>query len=125
MAWIPSGGQADVDAFANADVDGLLFPKVESVDQVSRIVAAVDASGGLDLSMWLMIEMPVGVLDVRSVAASSVRVECLVMGARDLIKELRARHTESRSNLNAALLQCALAARSIGVDVVDGGVDIR
>jgi citrate lyase subunit beta/citryl-CoA lyase len=67
-----------------------------------------------------MIETPKGVLDVREVAAASGRVHCLVMGTSDLVKELRASHTPSRSNLAYALQHCVLAAREAGVDVLDG-----
>ena len=42
------------------------------------------------------------------------------MGTSDLVKELRARHTPSRSNLNFALQHCVLAARTAGVDILDG-----
>lgn len=82
-AW----GAEDVDAFAGRGVDALLFPKVESPGQVSDIVAAVDAAGGGDVPLWLMIETPLGVLDVRAVAMSSSRVHCLVMGTSDLVKD--------------------------------------
>ena len=115
-AW----GAEDVDAFAGLGVDALLFPKVESPGQVSDIVAAVDAAGGGDVPLWLMIETPLGVLDVRAVAMSSSRVHCLVMGTSDLVKELRSRHTESRSNLDYALQHCVMVARSTGLDILDG-----
>ena len=38
----------------------------------------------------------------------------------DLVKELRAEHTPTRSNLAFPLQQCVLAAREAGVDVLDG-----
>ena len=84
------------------------------------IVAAVDAAGGGQIPLWLMIETPLGVLDVRAVATSSSRVQCLVMGTSDLVKELRSRHIESRSNLDYALQHCVLAAREAGLDALDG-----
>ena len=113
-------GADDVATFARLAVDALLFPKVESAAQVAGIVEAVDAAGGADVPVWLMIETPVGVLDVRAVANASERVGCLVMGTSDLVKELRARHTESRNNLAYALQQCVLVARAAGLDILDG-----
>ena len=113
-------GAADVAAFASLGVDALLFPKVESRAQVRDIVAAVDTAGGGQIPLWLMIETPLGVLDVRAVAMSSSRVQCLVMGTSDLVKELRSRHTESRSNLDYALQHCVMVARSTGLDILDG-----
>lgn len=113
-------GREDVAMAAKLPVSALLFPKVESAEQVLQILAEVDAAGGHALKLWLMIETPAGVLDVREVAGSSPRVECLVMGTSDLVKELRARHTPERHNLNFALQSCVLAARSVGLDILDG-----
>jgi citrate lyase subunit beta/citryl-CoA lyase len=113
-------GARDVAAMAPLQVDGLLFPKVESITQLKAIETAVDSAGGRELPLWLMIETPRGVLDVRSLAAASSRVGCLVMGTSDLVKELRAQHTEDRQNLAFALQQCVLAAREAGLDILDG-----
>jgi citrate lyase subunit beta/citryl-CoA lyase len=113
-------GKDDLAVAATLPVHALLFPKVESAAQVAEIVAAVDASGGSHLPIWVMIETPKGVLDVREVASASERVQCLIMGTSDLVKELRAEHTPTRSNLAFALQHCVLAAREAGVDVLDG-----
>jgi citrate lyase subunit beta/citryl-CoA lyase len=113
-------GHDDVAAAVGLPVDAVLFPKVETSEQVATIIDALDAAGGNALPVWLMIETPAGVLNAREVAGASPRVGCLVMGTSDLVKELRARHTPSRSNLNFALQHSVLAARSAGVDILDG-----
>jgi citrate lyase subunit beta/citryl-CoA lyase len=113
-------GNDDLSTAAPLAVDGLLFPKVESAGQVREIETAVDVAGGGSLPLWLMIETPRGVLDVREVVAASSRIQVLVMGTSDLIKEMRATHTESRQNLSFALQHCLLAARANGVDILDG-----
>ncbi len=113
-------GAEDLAVAARLPVDALLFPRVESAAQVQATELAVDAAGGGHLPLWLMIETPRGVLDVREVATASARVGCLVMGTSDLVKELRARHTDSRANLAFALQSCLLAARLAGIDALDG-----
>jgi citrate lyase subunit beta/citryl-CoA lyase len=113
-------GLDDLAAATNLPIDALLFPKVESAAQVREIEASVDQAGGSELPLWLMIETPLGVLDVREVATSSSRIACLVMGTSDLVKELRATHIESRQNLAVALQHCVLVARATGVDILDG-----
>jgi citrate lyase subunit beta/citryl-CoA lyase len=115
-AW----GADDLSAIAPLGADALLFPKVESAAQVAAIEEAVNGAGAQDTPLWLMIETPLGVLDVRGIAGASPRVGCLVMGTSDLVKELRATHTESRANLYYALQHCVLAARASGVDILDG-----
>ena len=113
-------GTEDVAAVAGLPLDGLLFPKVETVAQVDAIVAAVDAAGGASLPLWIMVETPLAVLDVRTLTARSDRIAVLVMGTSDLVKELRAQHTEERHNLGLALQHCVLVARACGIDVLDG-----
>ena len=113
-------GEADVAAFAGTPIDALLFPKVESVAQVERILQVTAAHGCGALPLWFMIETPLGVLDVRAIAAHSPRLAVLVMGTSDLVKELRASHTPDRGNLAFALQRCLIVARALGLDILDG-----
>ncbi len=113
-------GAADVAAVAGLPVDGVLFPKVETTAQIDAITAAMDAAGAGALPLWFMVETPLAVLDLRSLAVHCPRLAVLVMGTSDLVKELRARHTESRHNLALALQHCVLVARAFGLDVLDG-----
>lgn len=113
-------GTDDLAMAAQLPVDALVFPKVESATQVEEIQAAVDRAGGAEIPLWLMIETPTGVLDVRELVAASERIRVLVMGTSDLVKELRATHTDTRHNLSLALQHCLLVARSAGVDILDG-----
>ncbi|MCZ6642577.1 MAG: CoA ester lyase [Gammaproteobacteria bacterium] len=113
-------GADDVAAIASLSVNALLFPKIESLGQIKTILQAVDGAGGSHLPVWLMVETPRGILNIEALAGGSDRIQALVMGTSDLVKELRARHTESRNNLAYALQRCVLAARGIGLDILDG-----
>lgn len=116
-------GRDDLDAFAgskvSAMISALVFPKIENMDQIDAIVLELDRRGAHGLKLWIMIETPTGVLDARMLARHP-RVEALVMGTSDLVKELRATHTVSRSNLDYALQYCVLAARAAGKVILDG-----
>ena len=116
-------GRDDLDAFAgvkvSANVSALVLPKIENLDQIDAIAFELDRRGARRLKLWIMIETPTGVLDARQLARHP-RVEALVMGTSDLVKELRATHTVSRSNLDYALQYCVLAARAAGKVILDG-----
>ena len=116
-------GRDDLDAFvggkASPNVCALVFPKIENTDQIDAITLELDRRGARRLKLWIMIETPTGVLDARKLARHP-RVEALVMGTSDLVKELRASHTVSRSNLDYALQYCVLAARAAGKVILDG-----
>jgi citrate lyase subunit beta / citryl-CoA lyase len=115
----PWGGD-DVAAVAALPVQGLLFPKVETTAQIDAIVAATERAGAGRVPLWFMVETPQAVLDLQRLAGYCERLAVLVMGTSDLVMTLRARHTESRSNIALALQQCILVARASGLDALDG-----
>jgi citrate lyase subunit beta/citryl-CoA lyase len=112
-------GAADIAAFAAMPISAMLFPKIESLAQVEAIVALLDEHGGNALPVWLMVETPAGILDLESFAGHP-RVQALVMGTSDLVKELRASHTPARHNLEYALQHCVMVARRFDKDILDG-----
>ena len=113
-------GKEDM-AFAVAlKPEAILFPKVSSAEQLVDLVERIDDLGGTDLPVWVMIETPQSILNVESIAGASQRISAIVLGTSDLVKELRARHTPGRENLSFALQRCVLAARTAGIDVLDG-----
>ena len=81
-------GLDDLQAFAKAPIAALLFPKIETTAQIDAIATALVALDSA-LALWIMIETPTAVLDLRDLARDE-RVACLVMGTSDLVKELRA-----------------------------------
>ena len=107
----------DVAALAARPIDGLLFPKVETSDQVRQLRACIDEFAPAK-PLWIMIETPLGVRNVEDLAA--LDVEALVMGTSDLVKALRGRHTDDRTSVMYALSRCILAARLAGKDILDG-----
>jgi citrate lyase subunit beta/citryl-CoA lyase len=111
-------GRDDLKAFANAPIDGLLFPKIERTDQVTAIKSLLAASNST-LPLWLMIETPTAVLRLEEFGGDD-QVAALVMGTSDLVKELRGQHTSSRHNIAFALQRCVLTARMLGKEIFDG-----
>lgn len=104
-------GAADLAAFADhPGVDGLLLPKVNGPEDL-------DLPG--DKPLWAMMETPMGVLNAAAIAAHP-RLQGLVMGTNDLLKDLGARYRPDRAGLAVALGQCLLAARAQGRLILDG-----
>ncbi len=100
--------------------EAILFPKVDSDAQVVDLVGYLDSVGGTNIPVWLMIETPQSILNVEAIAIASHRINALVLGTSDLVKELHARHTPGRENLSFALQRCVVAARAARVAVIDG-----
>ena len=114
-------GTDDLAMVAKSAAHAILIPKVESAKMVDeaekRLVAA---SAPASLSIWCMVETPLGVLHAEEIAASSGRVECLVMGTSDLANDLHAAHSRERLSMLTSLELCLLVARAFGLVILDG-----
>lgn len=114
-------GHADLVFAATSGAHAVLLPKVESGDTVRQALRILDANGAPEeMAIWCMIESPIAVLDVRSIASASPRLACLVMGTSDLAKDLHCLHTPDRLPMITALGLCLLAARAYGLAILDG-----
>ena len=112
---------ADVAAIAAAGPDAIVVPKIDSVDDVRAIEAALERAGAPDhTAIWAMVETPVAMLHAEEIARCSERLAVLVMGTNDLAKELRASHVPGRQPLLTGLGLCLLAARAAGKVILDG-----
>ncbi len=114
-------GYDDIVAAAGFGADAILLPKVESAGAVHQAETILEASGAPQaLSVWCMMETPLGMLHAEEIAEASRRVGALVMGTSDLAKDLYATHTRDRLPMITALGLCMLAARAAGVAILDG-----
>ena len=113
-------GAEDVAAAATSGADAVVIPKVDShayLDEVERHLDVAGAPAGLRI--WAMIETPTALLDIRSIAHHS-RVNVLVMGTNDLIKELRTAALSDRSPLIPHLATALVGAREADKVILDG-----
>lgn len=113
-------GHDDIQAVANVGADAILFPNIESREDVLRAKQLLDDAGGSHVPMMVMIESPLAVLNAKEIAAASDRVICMVMATSDLISQLHARVTHERSAILTSLSLVILAARAYGKGVIDG-----
>lgn len=118
-------GADDLAAAASLTPDAILLPKV---DGPKDVLAADDMLDSLDadpaIKLWTMIETPKGVLNLGPIAElgrdPAARLDCLVAGTNDLVKETGVRMTPDRQWLLPWLMQIVLAARAGGIDALDG-----
>lgn len=111
----------DLVAAAQAGPDAVVVPKVNSAEEVGRLVDALEKAGAPDhTKLWAMIETPIAILDALSIARSSERLTCFVMGTNDLVKELYAEHVPGRAPILPSLHTALLAARAAGIAILDG-----
>ncbi|MDB5448577.1 MAG: citrate lyase beta subunit [Phenylobacterium sp.] len=111
-------GAADLGAAAAAGADAVLVPKVTSAQDLAHYAAAL----GGKTRLWAMIETCAAVfrLDELARAAGANRNDVWILGANDLVKEMRCRPGKDRSPLVPAMSLAVMAAHSQGIAILDG-----
>jgi citrate lyase subunit beta/citryl-CoA lyase len=115
----------DLAAAAHAAPDSILIPKVSSSDALEMIGRRLlDMGTDHKTRVWAMIETPLAIFNILSIAAaardSETRLTGFVLGTNDLAKETRARIVPGRAPMLPWLTTCIAAARVHGVVVLDG-----
>jgi len=115
----------DVAMAAKARPDGILVPKVSSVEDlntIARCLLNVDAAPSI--RVWTMIETARAVLHAEELAAASrnadTRLAGFVFGPNDISRETRIRMQPGRAAMLPLITHCILATRAYGLEILDG-----
>ncbi|NEX48619.1 HpcH/HpaI aldolase/citrate lyase family protein [Pseudotabrizicola algicola] len=114
-------GKEDLAAFVGTQADAVLVPKVSSRADVVAVQAGLGA--GRSMAIWAMMETPQAILAAAEIASARAEVPgfaAMVMGTNDLAKETRATLLPGRRAFQPWLATCLIAARSSGLDIIDG-----
>jgi citrate lyase subunit beta/citryl-CoA lyase len=117
---------ADDSAMAgNARPDGILVPKVSSVEDLKAIgdrLSAINADPSI--KVWAMIETARAVLDADRLAGASrdpkTRLAGFVFGPNDIARETRIRMMPGRAAMLPMITHCILVTRAHGLEIFDG-----
>jgi citrate lyase subunit beta/citryl-CoA lyase len=115
----------DLAAAAKAAPDAILVPKVSTPETLELIGRRLlDMHTDTKTRVWAMIETPLAIFNILSIAAqakdSETRLSGFVLGTNDLAKDTRARLVPGRAPMLPWLMTCLAAARIYGIDVLDG-----
>lgn len=113
-------GADDIAAVAGSAADAVLFPKIDTAEQLRAALSMLDRAGGSQIPAWVMVETPRGVLELAAIAKLAPRVAVLVMGTADLARAMRLPADPLRVGLLPALGHSVLAARAQALDILDG-----
>src|SRR5262249_54048541 len=108
-----------------AKPDGILVPKISTVDDLHAIATRL-AEVGADpaIKVWAMIETARAVLDADELGAASrdpnTRLAGFVFGPNDIAREARIRMMPGRAAMIPMITHCILAAHAHGQEMLDG-----
>ncbi|WP_428024323.1 aldolase/citrate lyase family protein [Arcobacter sp.] len=109
----------DLELAKELDIDGLLFSKIETKEDVLEAVKLIDEVDE-NLTMMIMIETPLAVLNIQEICAASPRVEVIVAGSNKLANRLQIDVKKGAKAMFNYLSQIALAAKAYNKVVIDG-----
>jgi len=115
----------DVAMAGKARPDGILVPKVSSVEDLKVIADRLDQIGAdPSIRVWAMIETARAVLHAEELAAASrdpkTRLAGFVFGPNDISRETRIRMRPGRAAMIPIITHCILATRAHGLEILDG-----
>jgi citrate lyase subunit beta/citryl-CoA lyase len=115
----------DVAMAAQARPDGILVPKVSSVEDLKTIGDRLAGSNAdPSIRVWAMIETARAVLHAEELAAASrdpaSRLAGFVFGPNDIARETRIRMQPGRAAMIPMITHCILATRLHGLEILDG-----
>ena len=110
---------------AKSGADGILVPKISSVDDLDNVGARLSEGGApSSLAIWAMIETALAVLHAEELAAASrapkARLAGFVFGPNDIARETRIRMVPGRATMIPMITHCILAAHAYGIEMLDG-----
>ena len=115
----------DMAMAGKARPDGILVPKVSSVEDLTVIADRLGTiNADSSIRVWAMIETARAVLHAEELAAASrnpeTRLAGFVFGPNDISRETRIRMLPGRAAMIPMITHCILAARAYGLEILDG-----
>ena len=115
----------DITMAGKARPDGILVPKISSVEDINTIARCLaDIDAAPSIRVWAMIETARAVLHAEELAAASqnsdARLAGFVFGPNDISRETRIRMQPGRATMLPMITHCILAAHAYGLEILDG-----
>lgn len=101
------------------ELDALLFSKIDSKEDVLEAVKLLEEVNP-NLTLMIMIETPLSVLNIQEICVASPKVEVVVVGSNKLANRLQIDIKRGAKAIVTYLAQIALAAKAYGKIVIDG-----
>lgn len=115
-------GYADIVAVVQKGVDGIILPKLETVDEIRAaewLIANLERERGLPTGRFdivPIIETAKGLANVRAICAAGTRVKRIAFGAGDFTLDMNMTWSRAETELLPYRSECVLASRAGGIE---------
>lgn len=115
-------GYGDIVAVVQKGVDGIILPKLETVDEIRAcdwLVSNLErerglASGAIDVIP--IVETARGLANIRAICAAGTRIKRIAFGAGDFTLDMNMTWTRDEAELLPYRSECVLASRAGGIE---------
>jgi citrate lyase subunit beta/citryl-CoA lyase len=112
----------DIVAVVQKGVDGIILPKLESVDEIRAVewvIANLETerempAAGFDVIP--IIETAKGMANIRAITAAGTRVKRIAFGAGDFTLDMSIEWSRAETELLPYRSECVLASRAVGIE---------
>lgn len=111
--------EADLELAKTLDIDALLFPYIETAEQVLQAGKQLKQVNP-KLELMIAIQTPLGVLNAPQICAACESLKVIVIGTNTLANRMQINIRKNTGVLSGFLSQVALAARAYDKVVIDG-----
>ncbi|MDI3327359.1 MAG: CoA ester lyase [Alicyclobacillaceae bacterium] len=114
----------DIAAVLNLHIDGIVLPKVETADEVGRLVERIESREDFlqPVRIVVGIETALGVQNVVEVCKASDYVSAVYFGAEDFAADMGAIRSDGGEEVLYARSRVVLGARLAGITAIDQAV---
>ncbi len=115
-------GYGDIVAVVQKGVDGIILPKLETVDEIRAaewLIANLERERGLTTGQFdivPIIETAKGLANVRAICAARTRVKRVAFGAGDFTLDMNMTWSRAETELLPYRSECVLASRAGGIE---------
>ncbi|RNC28509.1 MAG: Citrate lyase subunit beta [Candidatus Dichloromethanomonas elyunquensis] len=117
-------GLADVEVIAPAGVAAIMLPKATEKEiilldkMLAEIETKTERTTG-STKIFPLIETAYGLMHLKRIISSSIRIAGVLLGAEDLTADLGIKRTRDGEEIFMARCQVAIACRAAGIDAID------
>ncbi len=115
-------GYGDIVAVVQKGVDGIILPKLETVDEIRAadwLVSNLERERGLSqgsIDILPIIETGKGLANMRGICAAGTRIKRIAFGAGDFTLDMNMTWSRSEAELLPYRSECVLASRAGGIE---------
>ena len=109
----------DIELAKTLDIDALMFSTIENAGDVMQAEEILDSINP-ELELMIIIDSPLGVLNIQAICAAGTSLRCVMIGSNTLAQRLQISLKNNSKAIFNYMTQIALAARAYGKVVIDG-----